>query len=145
METNPMPRNRPLIVLTALFLVRLVVNFVHGHAHDELAVPLAPWQNAFVWATIIVGPVVAIIWLWVRPSVAVAWSLAAMLAAGWLFGLYFHFGPVNPDHVSMQPHTSGRQLFIGTAAALAVVEPLTVLAAVWLARSLNRAGGPKYA
>lgn len=139
-----MTRNRPLLVLTALFLVRLGVNLVHGHAHDELAVPLAAWQNAFVWTAIVIGPLVAMIWLWIRPSVAVAWALGAMLAAGWIFGLYFHFGPLNPDHVSAQPPGQGREMFVMTAAALAIVEPLVALSAMWLARSLGRAGGSSH-
>ncbi len=140
-----MTRNRPLLILTALFLVRLLVSFVHGHAHDELAVPLAAWQNAFVWIVIAIGPLLAMIWLWIRPGAAVAWALAAMLAAGWIFGLYFHFGPLNPDHVSAQPPGAGRDMFVMTAAALAIVEPLTALAAVWLARSLQRVGGTSHA
>ncbi len=140
-----MTRNRPLLILTALFLVRLGVAFVHGHAHDELAVPLAAWQNAFVWLAILIGPLVAMIWLWIRPSAAVAWALAALLAAGWVFGMYFHFGPINPDHVSAQPPGPGREMFAMTAAALAIVEPLVALAAVWMARSLDRAGGTSHA
>lgn len=134
-----MARNLPLLALTVLFVVRLGVAFVHGHAHDELAVPLSAWQNAFVWLVILIGPLVAMIWLWIRPNAAVAWALAGMLVAGWIFGLYFHFGPMNPDHVSAQPPGAGRDMFAMTAAALAVVEPLTALAAVWLARSPGRA------
>ena len=140
-----MNAKRPLLILTALFLVRLGVNVAHGHAHDELAVPLAAWQNAFVWMVIVIGPLVAMIWLWIRPSATVAWALAAMLAAGWVFGLYFHFGPMNPDHVSAQPPGTGREMFAMTAAALAIIEPLTALAAVWLARSLGRVGGTTHA
>lgn len=127
---------RPLWILTTLFVLRAVINLAHGHAHDELAVPLALWQNAFVWSVIVVGPLAAMVWLWLRPLAAVAWALAAMLIAGWLFGLYFHFGPMNPDHVSAQPQGGGGQLFAGTAVALAVVEPIVALTAVWLARTL---------
>jgi len=135
----------PLLILTALFLVRLGVNFAHGHAHDELAVPLSAWQNAFVWIVIVIAPLLAMIWLWVRPNATVAWALAAFVAAGWVFGLYFHFGPLNPDHVSAQPPGPGREMFAMTAVALAIVEPLVALAAVWLARVLGRAGGATHA
>lgn len=140
-----MARNLPLSILTALFAVRLCVAFVHGHAHDELAVPLAAWQNAFVWLAIVIGPLLAMVWLWIRPNATVAWALVALLAAGWIFGLYFHFGPMNPDHVSAQPPGSEREMFAMTAVALAIVEPLTALAAVWLARTLSRAGRTSHA
>ena len=132
-----MVRSRPLLILTVLFVVRLVIASVHGHAHDELSVPLALWQDAFVWSVIVVGPLIAIVWLWARPIPPVAWSLAAMLAAGWVFGLYFHFGPMNPDHVTAQPPGHGASLFFATALGLALVEPLTALAAVWLATTLT--------
>jgi hypothetical protein len=133
-----MSSRTPLLVLTGLFLVRLAVSAVHGHAHDELAVPLATWQNVFVWGVITIAPTVTMIVLWFRPSSAAAWTLAALLAASWLFGLFFHFGPPNPDHVGSVPDLPGRDLFAATAVALAIVEPATVLAAVWLARRLGQ-------
>ena len=140
-----MLRNRPLLVLTVLFLVRFAVNFIHGEAHDDLSVPLAAWQQAFVWLTIVIGPLVTMVWLWIRPAAPVAWALAAFVTAGWLFGLYFHFGPMNPDHVSAQPHMAGHDSFILTAAALAIVEPLVAVAAVWLARSLAKSRSVQHA
>lgn len=44
-----------LIVVTALFAVRMAVSIAHGTAHDQLAVPLAAWQNAFVWGVIVIA------------------------------------------------------------------------------------------
>lgn len=133
-----------LLLVTGLFLVRMLVNFAHGHAHDTLAVPLAPWQQAYVWIVIVIAPIGALAWLWVRPSPPAAWSLAGLLIASWLFGLYFHFGPMNPDHVSAQ-QGADRHLFAYTAVAIGIVEPLNAAAAAWLARSLARAGGLRHA
>lgn len=139
-----MGRSLLLIIVTVLFGLRMAVNVVHGHAHGMLAVPLAPWQNAFVWLVIVIGPIAAMIFLWIRPSASLAWTLAGLLAAGWLFGLYFHFGPPNPDHVSSVPHLPGRQLFASTAVALAIVEPLCAAAAAALAWRLTRHEEPRH-
>lgn len=140
-----MPSKTPLVIVTFLYLIRLGVSFAHGHAHEELSVPLAPWQQAFVWAVVVVVPTAAVIVLWLLPSAGVAWALTAALAAGWLFGLYFHFGPANPDHVSAMPDAPARSLFVQTAIALAVVEPLVAVAAGWLALSLGRKKGASHA
>ncbi len=139
-----MSHKMPLLVLTLLYAVRMAVNVVHGRAHDMLEVPLAAWQNAFVWGVIVIAPSVVLIVLWFRTSRALAWALAMLLAAGWLFGLFFHFGPANPDHVSAVPDLPGHDLFAQTAVALAFVEPATVLAAVWLARSLEKTMGAEH-
>jgi hypothetical protein len=132
-----MPRLLPLLVVTVLFALRMIVSFVHGHAHGMLAVPLAPWQNAFVWLVIVASPTVALVLLWIRPRAGTAWTLAGLLAAGWLFGLYFHFGPANPDHVSHVPQLPGHDVFAATAALLAIVEPIAAASAAWLAWTLN--------
>jgi hypothetical protein len=134
-----------MLVLTGLFVLRTGVGIAHGQAHSMLAVPLAPWQNAFVQLVIFWGPLAAMIWLWLRPTAIVAWILTGLLTAGWLFGVYFHFGPPNPDHVSSLPHLPGHGLFRWTAAALVVVEPLSAAAAAIVARSLGKPREAKYA
>lgn len=137
-----MPAARPILLLmivTGLYAIRMAINIAHGNAHDTLGVPLAPWQTAYVWLVIVIAPTVALAWLWVRPSAVVAWTLAAFLVASCLFGLYFHFGPMNPDHVSMQ-HGADAPMFKSTAIALIVIEPIVALAAAWLARVLARTG-----
>ena len=140
-----MPAKTPLLIVTFLYVIRLGVNFAHGHAHGDLSVPLTEWQQAFVWTVIVVAPTVAVIFLWIRPSAAVAWALTGALAAGWIFGLYFHFGPANPDHVTAMPDAPGRSLFVQTAIALAVVEPLVAVAAGWLALTLGRSKDARHA
>lgn len=142
-----MPAPRPiawLLLVTGLYAIRMAINIAHGHAHDTLAVPLAPWQTAYVWLVIVIGPTVALVWLWIRPTAAVAWTLAALLVASWLFGMYFHFGPMNPDHVSAQQGTDA-PMFKMTAQALLVIEPLVAIAAATLGRVLSKVGAPAHA
>lgn len=116
-----------LIWLTAALLVRQGITFLHGSAHDALAVPLAPWQQAFVLVVIVALPFVALVGLWWLRSRAALAFFAAVIAAGMLFGLYFHFGPLNPDHVTHQPAGASATLFLTTAIAL-VAADLALLA-----------------
>ena len=77
-----MNRTRLLLVLTGLFALRTAVGIAHGQAHSMLAVPLEPWQNAFVQLVIFWGPLVLMVWLWLRPMAMVAWMLAGLLTVG---------------------------------------------------------------
>jgi len=107
------------------------------------AVPLEAWQNVYIQTVIVAGPIVSLIWLWFQPRPMVAWMLAGFLVASWLFGLYFHFGPMNPDHVGSQ-HGSGEHLFALSAVALGVIEPLAAASAVWAAYALGRRVEPQH-
>jgi len=121
-----------LTLLTVLALLRQLVAFVHGYGHHLLAIPMATWQHAFILLVITIAPFALLAALWWRRTPAIAWWLIGAVAAGSLFGIYFHFGPVNPDHVSTLPELPGRLLFIVTAALLVVAE----LAFAWPAARL---------
>lgn len=130
-----------LISLGVLIAIRLGIGQLHGSAHDALAVPLAPWQQAFVWIVIVVLPPAAFLALWrLRTRAALGW-LAAIIAAGLLFGLYFHFGPMNPDHVSHQPPDSSGMLFLTTAVALAAIDLVILADVAWIGLKAGRDGG----
>lgn len=130
-----------LVALGLLLVIRQGIGWLHGRAHEALAVPLAPWQQAFVWIVIVVLPWAAFLGLWRLRTRAALAGLAAVIAAGLLFGVYFHFGPLNPDHVSHQPPGSSGALFRTTAAALAVVDLVILADIAWLGRKAVRDGG----
>jgi len=115
-----------LLVLTLLIVVRQLICLAHGWGHEMLEVPLAPWQHTYVFWVILVGPFVALIVLWLLRNTLAVWFALLVVAAGSLFGIYFHFGPVNPDHVTALPDLPGRTLFIVTAVLLVVSEAATV-------------------
>jgi hypothetical protein len=141
---NPPRPTLGLLLVTGLYVIRMVINIAHGHAHDTLAVPLEPWQQVFVWLVIVIAPSITLAWLWFRPGAGLAWLLAGILIASWLFGMYFHFGPMNPDHVSAQAGADAA-MFKMTAQALLIIEPTTAIAAAALALKLSRRGAPSHA
>lgn len=124
-----MPRSA-LIAISLLVLLRQGVGLVHSQAHQMLDVPMEPWQMTFINWVIGIGPFAGLALVcWLR-SPAAAWLLAAIMGAGMLFGIWHHFGPVNPDHVSMLPAAPGRTLFIATAIGLVVFEAASIVAIV---------------
>jgi hypothetical protein len=125
-----MPR-AALVLITALVLMRQVVGAFHGHAHALLDIPMAHWRHLFINVVIGGAPFVALALLWLLRTPAAGWLVVAVVAAGSLFGLYFHFGPRNPDHIAMLPDLPGRALFIVTAWLLAGIELLTVAITAW--------------
>jgi hypothetical protein len=127
-------------LLTGLVLLRQLVAFVHGYGHHLLAIPMAMWQHAFILLVIALAPFALLAALWLRRTPAIAWWLIATVAAGSLFGIYFHFGPMNPDHVSTLPDLPGRMLFIVTAALLVAVELAFIWPAALLWRERKRSG-----
>lgn len=132
-----------LIAVTALVLLRQIVGAFHGHAHTLLAIPMAHWQHLFINVVIAAGPFIALALLWWFRTPAMAWFVVAVVAAGSLFGLYFHFGPLNPDHVTQLPALPGRTLFIVTAWLLLAVEWLTIGVTIWLI-VLSKRQAPRY-
>lgn len=109
-------------LLTLLVLLRQGIAFAHGYGHHLLSIPMAMWQHAFILVVITIAPFALLAGLWWRPTKAIAWWLIAAVAAGSLFGIYFHFGPPNPDQVSTLPDLPGRKLFIVTAWLLVASE-----------------------
>ena len=123
-----------LYLLTLLVLLRQGIAFVHGYGHHLLSIPMAMWQHAFILVVITIAPFAVLAVLWRRPTKAIAWWLIAAVVAGSLFGIYFHLGPPNPDHVSTLPDLPGRVLFIVTAWLLVASEVAFVVPAVLLWR-----------
>jgi hypothetical protein len=78
---------------TAIVLVNLVLNLVHGAAHLELHIDLSAAEWVFVVVVILAGPLVAMALLW-TPWRRLGLGLLALTMAGSLvFGLYHHLWP----------------------------------------------------
>jgi len=130
----PPTTNRLALACAATILLRLAIAVVHGGAHDALQVPLAAWQQTFVVVVIVILPVVCVPLFWTRWRAAAAGVAAVSLAAGLLFGLYFHFLLENPDHVAHVAAGPARGRFISTAALLVLAESVATLLCAWLWR-----------
>lgn len=124
---------RKLTVAALAVVLHLVANAAHGLPHAEAPVPLAAWQWAFVYSVVLLTPVVALGVLWRGRPRAGAGLLAASMAASLVFGLYFHFGVPNPDHVDVVRAGPWREAFRATAVLIALTDAIGVLVGVWVA------------
>jgi hypothetical protein len=109
-------------VVTAIVLIHLVVAYVHGDAHEQLGVGLAPWQNAYVYGVIVAAPLVAAALAWTRWQRAGLLVLGISMLGALVFGVYFHFIGISNDHVSHLPEGNARGLFVATAILLVPLE-----------------------
>ena len=118
--------------LSAVVLVHLAVNIVHGQAHNGAVVPLPVAGTLFVFIVILAGPIVGLVLSRWRPR-AGGWLVAACMAGALAFGLVNHFIIDGTDHVS-RVAAEWRTLFGVTAALLLIIEAAGVIAGI---RSAN--------
>jgi hypothetical protein len=115
---------------TIVVLAHLIVSLIHGRAHTELGVELNAWQQTYVIVVILVAPLVAVVLLWTRNARLGLVLLAASMAGSLVFGAYFHYVAISPDHVSHLPPGDSQGLFRVTAALLVPTEILGLVVGV---------------
>lgn len=103
-------------------LVHQVVSLAHGYAHTQLGVGLSTWQNFYVLSVITLVPLIALIFLWLRRSRVGFMVLALSMAGSFIFGAYYHYIGISPDHVSHLPPGDAQGLFRLTAVLLLASE-----------------------
>jgi hypothetical protein len=107
---------------TAIVLVNLLINIVHGAAHLALHIDLSAAEKLFVAVVILAGPLLAMALLW-TPWQRLGFGLLALTMAGSLaFGLYHHFMAMGPDHVGAQVAGVWGTTFVITACLLFLAE-----------------------
>jgi hypothetical protein len=107
---------------TAIVLVNLAANIVHGAAHLELHIDLSAAEKLFVAVVILAGPLLAMGLLWTRWK-RLGFGLLALTMAGSLaFGLYHHFVAMGPDRVGAQVAGFWGTTFVITACLLFLAE-----------------------
>lgn len=131
---------RNLTVAALVVVLHLVANAAHGLPHAEAPVPLAAWQWAFVYVVVLLAPVVALGVLWRGRPRAGAGLLAASMTASLVFGLYFHFGVPNPDHVDAVRAGPWRGTFRATAVLIALMDAIGAFVGVRLASNAVGSG-----
>jgi hypothetical protein len=120
---------------TAIVLVHLAINVVHGAAHGALHIGLDLPGNIFVALVIVAAPLLAMALLWTSRR-RVGWMLLALSMAGALFfGLYHHLMVMSPDQVGQQPPGMWGSAFAVTSYLLALTEGLGVYAGLRYARA----------
>jgi hypothetical protein len=110
------------IWMAIIVLAHLVISIVHGRAHAGAHVPLSPAANVFVFAVILVGPLIGLGLAWRFQRVG-TWIIALTMAASLVFGVVNHFVLSSPDHIT-HIDTQWSPLFTTTAVLLALTETL---------------------
>jgi hypothetical protein len=122
----------------SIVLAHFIVVMFHGSAHTNLKVELAAWQTVFVLIVILLAPLVAAVFIWTRFSHFGFLLLAASMAGALLFGLYFHYFAISPDHVSHLPPGDAQETFRLTALLLAITEATGVTIGLVYSRGTAR-------
>jgi hypothetical protein len=115
---------------TIAVLAHLLVSFFHGSAHTALGVGLSAWQTAYVAIVITVAPLVALALIWTRRHRLGLLVLIASMAGSLIFGAYYHYVAISPDHVSHLPPGEAQGQFRLTALLLMVTEVLGLVLGV---------------
>jgi hypothetical protein len=126
--------------LSAVVLLHLALNVVHGRAHTGAQVPLSMLAALFVYAVILAGPLLGLaVWQW-WPRLG-GWAVAGSMCGALIFGVINHFIIAGPDHVA---HVAAEwhPLFGITAVLLVMCEAAGTAIGIWsaLADSANRFG-----
>lgn len=120
---------------TAVVLAHFIVVILHGSAHTNLKIDLAAWQTVFVLIVIVMAPPVAGILIWTRFSRFGFVLLAMSMAGALLFGVYFHYLAISPDHVNHLPPGDAQGTFRLTALLLAITEAIGLTIGLKYSRS----------
>src|SRR5262249_60882259 len=84
--------------MAAVVLLHFFISVVHGSAHAGANIPLSAAANVFVFAVIVVGPLIGLVVMWPADRIG-AWLIALTMAGAFVFGFVNHFVFENPDHV----------------------------------------------
>ncbi len=115
------------IVCTFAVLAHLVVNILHGRAHEALGVGLNTFQHVYVIGVILIAPLIAMLLLWTRFARTGLWLLVIAMAASLIFGVMYHYVVLSPDHVSHLPLGDAQGMFRMTAVLLILTELFGVI------------------
>lgn len=141
-EPLPAPRRGAARVALLVVPAHLLLMLAHDAAHDRLGVGLSAAQMVFAILLIFLAPVLAAALLYTRWAAAGALLLAAAMAAALLFGIYWHYLAISPDHVAHLPPGDARGLFRLTAAGLVLSEAVGLGAGLWSWRRLRKSALP---
>jgi len=109
-------------------LAHLIINGIHGFAHQQLGVSISDFQSAYVLLVTLVAPIAAVIMLLFlnQPKILLggAWLLLASMLASLLFGIVYHIVIPSSDNIFtvMQNPSLYSVVFTFTALLLLIIE-----------------------
>ena len=124
---------------TVLVAVHGLINGAHGAAHWELGVELSKWQETFIVVVVGLSPLVAAVLLWTAYARLGAVILTGSMAAALVFGVYYHYVAVSPDHVEHLPPGDAQGLFRASALFVGASQAFGIVVGLWGIRRLRGA------
>ncbi len=109
-------------------LAHIIINGIHGIAHQQLGVSISNFQSAYVFLVTLVAPIAAVIMLLIlnKPKILLggAWLLLVSMLASLLFGIVYHIVIPSSDNIFtvMQNPSLYSVVFTSTAILLLIVE-----------------------
>jgi peptidoglycan/LPS O-acetylase OafA/YrhL len=121
------------IVITGLVAIHLAASLWHGSAHTQLAIALTPAKTVFVFAVILLAPLIAAALIWTRCKRVGLWVFSLSMLGAFLFGTVHHYVLVSNDNVHHLPEGSPESLsqFVTSAAVIALLELASALFGVY--------------
>lgn len=123
---------------TALVIVHTIINGLHGLAHVKIPVPLTLPQSLFVEIVILPIPIIAAILLWTEFYRLGSWLLLTAITGSLLFGTYYHFVAMSPDHVSEVSFTGWGLLFQVSAVLIFIVDGFGCWLVIWAVKTIQQ-------
>jgi hypothetical protein len=111
-----------------VILAHIIINGIHGIAHQQLGVSISDFQSAYVFLVTLVSPIAAVIMLLFlnKPKILLggAWLLLVSMLASLLFGIVYHIVILSSDNIFtvMQNPSLHSVVFTSTAILLLIVE-----------------------
>jgi len=130
------------IVRYAILVViaHLIINGIHGFAHQQLGVSISDFQSAYVLLVTLAAPIVAVIMLLFlnKPKILLvgAWLGLVSMLASLLFGIVYHIVISSSDNIFtvMQNPSLYSIVFTSTAILLLIIEGV----GTWLGAKATR-------
>jgi hypothetical protein len=121
-------------------LAHIIINGIHGIAHQQLGVSISDFQSAYVFLVTLVAPIAAVIMLLFlkQPKILLggAWLLLVSMLASLLFGIVYHIVIPSSDNiftVMLNPSLYS-VVFTSTAILLLIVEGI----GIWVGAKATR-------
>jgi amino acid permease len=125
-------------------LAHIVMNVIHGTAHQQLGVSISDFQSAYVFLVTLVAPIVAVIMLLFLNKTKIllggAWLLLVSMLASLLFGIVYHIVIPSPDNIFtvMQNPSLYSIVFTSTAILLLIIEGIGTWVGVRASRTMAK-------
>ena len=110
-------------------LAHIIINVIHGIAHQQLGVSISNFQSVYVILVAITAPIAAVVMLLLflnKPKIQLggAWLLLVSMLASLLFGVIYHIVLLSSDNIFtvMQNSSLYSVVFTSTATLLLIVE-----------------------